>query len=345
MLALLFVGACGEQSSVTGPRPAASPRFLLSQGTPQTFCSATGTTSNVTVTGGAGTGGPALPNGVVPGQASVPWTGNGSNVGDASANWVVPFTGANIDAPDNTTYTYSIGFTVPTGYTASLSGLVLRDNSVATTLDGANIGSEAHNNSKSNFGAAGFTPTPLAISATNIAAGAHTVSFAVWNEDLLALNGNHAYPSALRTAPNPTGILFCFTVTPTPINPPPVALFVIGDKELHRIGDNVNFWGAQWWKNNFMTGQVDNGVAALKGYLTSADQVCGGHWATLPGNSSNPPDVLPSKIVIIVTSTVLKNGPDISGNIVQFLEVNVDPGYAGNPGHEGTGTVTRAFCP
>ena len=179
------------------------------------------------MTGGSNAADLADANGFVPGQAFVPWTGTGGDVGNATANWVVPFgartannnRSANIDATDNISYTYSIGFTVPAGFTASLSGLVLRDNSVMTDLDGTSIGSEAHNDNKANFGAAGAgnAPSPLGISASNIAAGAHTVHFVVWNEDLLNDPGNagHPFPSTLRGAPNPTGVLFCFTVTPS----------------------------------------------------------------------------------------------------------------------------------
>jgi len=48
---------------------------------------------------------------------------------------------------------------------------------------------------------------------------------------------------------NPSGVDFSGTVSYTPAARP-VALFVIGDVEAHNIGANVNFWGAQWWKNN-----------------------------------------------------------------------------------------------
>lgn len=34
-----------------------------------------------------------------------------------------------------------------------------------------------------------------------------------------------------------------------------------------------------------------------------------------------------------------------SGDIVQILTVNVDPGYQGNPGHAGNGVVTTIQCP
>jgi hypothetical protein len=126
--------------------------------------------------------------------------------------------------------------------------------------------------------------------------------------------------------------------------PRPVALFVIGDVEAHAIGDNVNFWGAQWWKNNDMSGFVSNGVASFKGYATSSDNVCGGTWVSLPGNSSNPPDEIGADVAIIVTSTVLKVGPNISGNIKQIVIVHQDGGYGPNPGHAGNGPVTSILC-
>src|SRR6185503_9082517 len=78
-----------------------------------------------------------------------------------------------------------------------------------------------------------------------------------------------------------------------------VPLFVIGDVEPHGIGNVVNFWGAQWWKNNSMSGVVSNGVASFKGYATEAG-TCGGTWVSRPGNSSNPPDVIPDQVAVIV---------------------------------------------
>ena len=128
--------------------------------------------------------------------------------------------------------------------------------------------------------------------------------------------------------------------------PPPTAipLFVIGDVEAHDIGDTVNFWGAQWWKNNAMTGIVSNDVAAFKGYLDFSDNACGGTWSSRPGNSSNPPDVIDGDVAIIVTSSVVKNGADIGGDIKEIVMVHHDGGYGPNPGHPGSGTVLRVVC-
>jgi len=140
------------------------------------------------------------------------------------------------------------------------------------------------------------------------------------------------------------GSTVTFTFHPQEEHGIPTPLFVIGDHEFHDIGASVMFWGAQWWKNNSMTGDVSNGVASFKGYATSADNFCGGHWTSSPGNSSNPPATLPTNVAIIVTSTVNKMGPDISGDIVEILKVHADDGYEPNPGHAGTGTVLSVAC-
>ena len=123
-----------------------------------------------------------------------------------------------------------------------------------------------------------------------------------------------------------------------------VPLFVIGDVEPHAIGDVVNFWGAQWWKNNFMSGFVSKGVASFKGYANKAEDFCGGRWESRPGNSSDPPATIPDDVAIIVTDTVLKVGPNISGTIKQILLVHHDGAYGPNPGHRGSGPVTKIIC-
>ena len=140
---------------------------------------------------------------------------------------------------------------------------------------------------------------------------------------------------------NPTGLDFQAKIFFTPATP----LFVIGDVEAHAIGDVVNFWGAQWWKNNQMSGVTDSGYESFKGYASSADNFCGGVWSTQPGNSSNPPKTIPANFVIIVTSKVQKDGNVLSGDIRQIVAVHQDGNYQDNPGHAGGGTVTSIYCP
>ncbi len=134
------------------------------------------------------------------------------------------------------------------------------------------------------------------------------------------------------------------TVTNNVAPPAAVAQFVIGDVEPHAINDVVNFWGAQWWKNNQMSGFVSPGRASFKGYATKSDNTCGGTWASLPGNSSNPPQTIPSVISVIVTDTLVKNGNAISGHIKQIVNVRQDGGYGPAPGHDGNGPVISVVC-
>jgi hypothetical protein len=49
-------------------------------------------------------------------------------------------------------------------------------------------------------------------------------------------------------------------------------------------------------------------------------------------------------MAVLVASTITKSGNRISGNTSSIVIVKTDPGYANNPGHEGTGTVVAVLC-
>ena len=70
------------------------------------------------------------------------------------------------------------------------------------------------------------------------------------------------------------------------------------------------------------------------------------HLVDRPGQLHAPPDgPLPAYMAIIVTSQNHKApGKTITGNIVHIVIVKTDAGYAGNPGHAGTGTVVATVC-
>ena len=124
--------------------------------------------------------------------------------------------------------------------------------------------------------------------------------------------------------------------------------FAIGDKE-NKAGASVNFWGAQWAKNNpVSSGTV---VSAFKGFIsTPATPSCGTTWSTNPGNSTPPPiGSLPTYMGVIVTSRYSQSGSLISGNTLHIVIVNTtnsgyDPGIYPNPGHAGTGKVVAQVC-
>ena len=152
---------------------------------------------------------------------------------------------------------------------------------------------------------------------------------------VLAVNGFHG-----------SVVTFTLVALPPPPPPPNLPVFVIGDVEPHAKGDVVNFWGAQWWKNNIMSGVTSpgNSKASFKGYANGGDIRCGGNWTSLPGNSTPPPATIPAQVMVVVTSTVLKNGPNIGGDIVQIVIVDQDGNYEPNPGHAGNGPVASISC-
>lgn len=129
----------------------------------------------------------------------------------------------------------------------------------------------------------------------------------------------------------------------TPFQSPAGGQFVIGDLANHAGGARVNFWGAQWAQNNPMSGGP--GPSSFKGFENgSATPTCGATWTSQPGNSSNPPATIPQLMSVIVSSSVTKNGPVISGNVEKIIIVETEPGYGSSPGHRGYGRVVAIVC-
>ncbi len=119
--------------------------------------------------------------------------------------------------------------------------------------------------------------------------------------------------------------------------------FVIGNGN-SAIGTHVDFWGAQWWMDNSLSGGP--APASFKGYAAHpTTPACNVPWATDPGNSTPPPSgPLPRYMGVIVTSHSTKAGSTISGNTVQIVVVKTNRSYEPNPGHPGTGTVVAQVC-
>ena len=124
---------------------------------------------------------------------------------------------------------------------------------------------------------------------------------------------------------------------------PAAGNFVIGDGNA-AVGTSVTYWGAQWPKVNTLSG--GSAPASFKGFEDNpSTAACGVSWSTDPGNSTPPPTgPLPAFMAVIVSSSISKSGSTISGNIVHIVIVKTNPGYAGNPGHAGTGTVVAVVC-
>jgi hypothetical protein len=121
----------------------------------------------------------------------------------------------------------------------------------------------------------------------------------------------------------------------------PAAFFVVGDQ-------SAALAFAQWAKDNSLSG--GSAPASFKGYADSVpttatgDPVCSGTWTARTGNSSAPPASVSSQIEVIVASSVSQSGSTISGDVAGVLLINTNPGYSGDPGHAGTGTVAAIIC-
>ena len=123
---------------------------------------------------------------------------------------------------------------------------------------------------------------------------------------------------------------------------PSRGIFILGDQA---TGPTRTFWGAQWAKQNGLSG--GSAPSAFKGFadaLSSTPPVCGGNWTSSPGNSSSPVTSIPAYMGTAVSSGVTKNGAAISGNITKIVVVVTAPGYAADPGHAGTGTIIATYC-
>src|SRR5579864_7241785 len=119
-------------------------------------------------------------------------------------------------------------------------------------------------------------------------------------------------------------------------------VFAIGNQTTLAVGTPVTFWGAQWWNDDPLS--TSFAPPAFKGFIDNPPTGCGGSWTTDPGNSSAPPATLPSTVEAVVSSTITKSGSVISGDTQAIAIISVDPGYAGDPGHPGTGTIVGFVC-
>jgi len=168
----------------------------------------------------------------------------------------------------------------------------------------------------------GFATCPISPVAQPLGPGVVADSFA----------GDTFYQPASASA---TTIMFAFLTT---------GADVVGDQSAS-IGAGVTFWGAQWSSLNSVSG----GAApdSFKGFassLAAEPPKCGITWTTVPGNTSDPPDTLPSYMGVLVSAAIGKSGRTIAGDVLSIVVVQTDAGYAANPGHAGTGTVVAQFC-
>jgi len=226
---------------------------------------------------------------------------------------------------EETTLTYTGDTVIANGGTATMSGVLLEDNTtpIAGRTVVLTLGSGGSAQSCSGVtNASGIAACTISPVAQPLGPGVVTSSFA----------GDTCYRPASAGG---TTVVFAFLAR---------GAFVIGDQSA-QMGANVTFWGAKWSKLNKLSGGA--APASFKGFaaaLSSEPPKCGITWTTPPGASSNPPATVPTYMGVLVSSKVVKSGSTISGDAKSIVVVKTDPGYAPNPGHAGTGTVVGVFC-
>jgi hypothetical protein len=121
--------------------------------------------------------------------------------------------------------------------------------------------------------------------------------------------------------------------------------FVLGDGNA-QTGTQQTFWSAQWaGLNQLSGGPAPDDFKGFADKLSAQPPSCGVTWTSRPGDSSVPPASVPSFMAVLVSSSISRNGSTESGASPRIVVVKTDPGYAGDPGHSGTGTVVAQLCP
>lgn len=227
--------------------------------------------------------------------------------------------------PEETTLSYTGDTAIANGGTATLSGVLLEDNTtpvagrtVTFTL-GSGVNAQTCSGVTNAGGVAVCTISPVA---QPLGPGVVAATFA----------GDTCYRPG---STNANTLLFAFLAS---------GAFVVGDQSA-QMGAKVTFWGAKWSKVNSLSGGA--APASFKGFaatLSAEPPKCGITWTTGPGASSNPPATVPAYMGVLVSTKVTKSGSTISGDDKSIVVVKTDPGYASDPGHPGTGNVVAEFC-
>jgi FtsP/CotA-like multicopper oxidase with cupredoxin domain len=289
--------------------------------------------------------GDAIALGVSGLPASLIFTDHGNGTGTVSGNltvvpgvYVATFAAndghnAAVTAPveitvtkETTTLEYIGPTVILNGANATLSARLLEDDSppvVGRTVD-FTLGAQACSGNTNGSGVASCT---VAVSSPLGASIPITANFA----------GDAFY---LPSADSATAIVFAF---------PSKGAFVLGDTSAGS-GGPVQWWGSDWSKVNVLTGGA--APSAFKGFAehvtlptSTPPASCGAPWTSSPGNSGAPPGTVPSYMGVLVSNGVAKSGSSISSNTASIVVVAVEPGYAGNPGKAGKGTVVAVYCP
>ena len=272
--------------------------------------------------------------GTVSGPTGGPFTVSGTHTYAEEGSYTVTTTVTDVDTPSNMATATS---------TATVADALISAKCAAVALSGSSFSGATASLSDANLGGstADFTAS---INWGDSSSSAGTVS---GSGGSYTVSGSHTYSSTgsftITTSIADVGGSTASTTCKTLVYAfaPGGGSFVVGDKT---ATGSVMFWGAQWWKQNVLTGGA--APAAFKGFAKNPSvPACGTGWSTDPGNSAPPPaGPLPAYMAVIVSSSISKSGSQISGNTVHIVIVKTNAGYDSNPGHAGTGTVVATVC-
>lgn len=175
----------------------------------------------------------------------------------------------------------------------------------------------------------GLAAAAISLGASQVGPSSMTISFA----------GDEFFKPSVRTIP----VTLFFP-----------AGFVVwgGNNNGLTIGQQVNFWGAQW-EGQVINGQYFAANPSFKGWSGSLApiQQCQANatpstittacWQVKPGQSFPPNEVLPDYIEVVVSTVIVKSGDTVFGNIAcgAVVKVNHTPPYGAVPGQPGFGTI------
>jgi len=276
--------------------------------------------------------------GVISGATGGPFTVSGSHTYAEEGTYTVTVTITDSDTPANTATVTSTAKVADAALTASpaCAATSLRAYSAptATFTDAASpFGTLSDFSASIDWGDA--TVTAGTVSGPN--GGPYTVS----GSHTYATTGTFTITTTIKDVGGAKAVTSCTTLGFS--FAPGGGAFVIGDQN-SAVGTSVTFWGAQWAKDNSLSGGA--APRAFKGFAKSpTTPTCGATFTAAPGNSSPPPaGPLPTFMAVIVTSKATKSGSTTSGTIVHIVIVKTNPGYSNDPGHAGTGTVVAVVC-
>ncbi len=296
---------------------------------------ATATEYSATINWGDASGTSA---GTITGPTGGPFTVSGSHTYAEEGSYKVTVTITDVDTPSNTATASS---------TANVSDAALKASCAAPATSPTAFNSSTATVSDAASPSGTLSDFSATIDWGDASSSAGTVSGS--NGGPYTVSGSHTYASTgyftITTSIKDVGGSIVSTSCQTLVFAfaPGGSSFVVGDLNSAN-GKAVTFWGAQWWKQNSLSGGT--APASFKGFAENpAAPSCGSSWSTDPGNSVPPPaGPLPDYMAVIVTSSVTDSGSTISGNTVHIVVVKTDPGYAPNPGHAGTGKVVAEIC-